>query len=520
MSLFISIIRADYLQRTRSYVFLITLIISILVAYTFVPVHDANYTTVRIGNYIGENNSSWIGHVTAIMASTFLWLIGFYLVNNSIRRDEETGVGQIIATTSISNFGYLFAKAVSNFLVLLTITLIIMVMALSLVFIRGGDFTFNAIQFFFPYLLTTIPSIFFLAVVAIILEIIFGNKTNLMNIVFFFLFSFMIIGLNQYKNSMVQWFDVSGVKYLTDSMLEIVNTKYNQTSENVSVGFVYGDIIKRNYFLFEGTNWSALYLASRLVWIGFAILLLRIASKFFNRFDTKTTVDFRKKQNIILDYTKQRSIKAIHVSKLPKASLDFGILPLVKTEFLMLLRKGPWWFWFINLGLIITLFFIPLTIAHQIVLPLLWFLQINRWADIATKEKYYRTHYFAYAAYKPLQRLLQAQIIAGFILAFILALPIILRALVTGDFLSILSLTLGALLVVSFSVFSGIISGGKRLYEILFFMITYGNLNSVPFLDYFGGFHKSITYILLLFGITVLMLSVAFSVRKYEIEHQ
>jgi len=100
----VSIIKADYLQRTRSYAFLVTLAISLYIAYTFVPAPGAAYTTVRVGNFIGVYNAAWIGYVTAMMTSVFLSLIGFYLINNSIKKDIETGVGMIIAATSISNF--------------------------------------------------------------------------------------------------------------------------------------------------------------------------------------------------------------------------------------------------------------------------------------------------------------------------------------------------------------------------------------------------------------------------------
>ncbi|MEO7047637.1 MAG: hypothetical protein ABI091_20225, partial [Ferruginibacter sp.] len=92
-----SIIKGDYQQRTRSYAFLITLAISLYLAYTFVPAPGADYTTVKIGNYVGLNNTAWVGYVTAMMTSVFLSLIGFYLVNNSIKKDKDTEVGMIIA---------------------------------------------------------------------------------------------------------------------------------------------------------------------------------------------------------------------------------------------------------------------------------------------------------------------------------------------------------------------------------------------------------------------------------------
>lgn len=167
MSFYKNIIKADFLQRTRSYSFLITLLVSVYIAYTFIPGYDSHYSTVRVNNFVGRNNSAWIGHVTAIMASTFLWLIGFYLVNDSIKRDKETGVGQIIATTSISNFEYLLTKVLSNFFVLLTITFIIILMALGLYIFRGENGSFDFMEFFMPYLLATIPSIFLVSILAI-----------------------------------------------------------------------------------------------------------------------------------------------------------------------------------------------------------------------------------------------------------------------------------------------------------------------------------------------------------------
>lgn len=514
-----SIIKADYLQRTRSYGFLITLLVSVCLAYTFVPPAGANYSTVRIGDFIGENNAAWIGHITAIMASTFLWLLGFYLVNNGIKRDKETGVGQIIATTSISNFKYLLAKALSNFFVLLTITIIVMVMALSLVIIRGSNYSFDVIQFFFPYIFTTIPSIFFVSVLAVFAEVVTGKYTHLQNIGFFILFIVLINIINTSSDTHFHWFDVLGTKQLTDGMVNVVNTHYSKTIETVSVGFIFSNHSTK-YFLFQGTHWPAVFILSRLLWIGLAFLLLFIAAGLFLRFDVKERVTIKKKKkNVDVTETKL-PLKEIHLSKLPVAAPAYGIMPFVKIELLMLLRKGPKWFWLINLGGFIALVFMPLTPAHQIGLPALWFLQINRWADIATKEKYNRTHYFTYAAYKPLQRLLTSQIIAGILLATALAMPVIIRYAINGEYSTTISTVLGAMFIVTLSVCSGIISGGKRIFEIVFFMLTYINISGVAGLDYFGGFNHGITYITLMFVIICTMLFVAFMFRKYEISHQ
>ncbi len=521
MNLLKSIIKADYLQRTRSYAFLVTVLVSVYFAYLFLPARGANYTTVRIGNFVGESNSAWIGHVSAIMASTFLWLIGFYLVNGGIQRDRETGVGQIMATTSISNFNYLLAKTFSNFLVLLTVMLIVMTMALVMVVIRSGNYPFDAVQFFFPYIFSTLPSIFFVSVLAVVAEVALGRYSILQNIGFFILFGVLVGGINASNKPGLAAADVLGVKQMTDGMSALVNTDSAKPIEQVSVGFIIGNQSGKKYFLFEGSHWATGFILSRLTWIGMGFILIYTSSRFFHRFNEKRSLPIKKARNVLnLERPEQGILKDISLSSLPKASPSFGIWPFIKTELLMLVRKGPKWFWLINLGVFISLFFIPIATAHQIGLPILWFLQINRWGDIATKEKFYRTHYFTYAAYKPLQRLLTAQVLAGVLLAVLLAVPIIFRQLIQGNFLTVFSIVTGSFFVISLSVFTGVLSGGKRLFEIVFFMLTYAIVSGGSILDYFGGFHRGIGYLILMAGIVVGLLAVAFIYRGYEISNQ
>jgi hypothetical protein len=520
MSFLKNIIKADYLQRTRSYGFLITLLASVYVAYSFIPGYDSHYTTVRVNNFVGKNNSAWIGHVTAIMASTFLWLIGFYLVNDSIKRDKETGVGQIIATTSIGNFGYLVAKALSNFCVLLTITFVIILMALGLFFFRSKSPTFDIIQFLMPYLLSTIPSIFLVSVLAIVFEIIFGNKTNLSNLAFFFLFGFVIAKTNTGNNPNLAFVDPLGIKYLTDQMVAVVNAISPSTTNDVSAGYLFSENQKKQYFDFQGSTWTIFYVLSRIIWIAIGFGLLFFASKVFKRFDSRTIVLSKKKSAGFIITEIKTEPKEIQLSKLSKINPQFGIFPIIKTEFLMLIRKGPKWFWLINFAGMIALFLIPIKEAYQIALPVLWFLQINRWADLSTKEKFFGTSNFIYSSFNPLQRLLTSQILAGFLLATFLALPILVRQLFDGNLMATIAIIVGSLFLVSFAVFTGIISSGKRLFEILFFAVTYANINGVPFVDYFGAFHQDFQYLITMIVVLFLLLTTSFLFRNQEIKNQ
>jgi hypothetical protein len=94
--------RADFFQRTRSYSFLITLGVTLYVAYGFVPPNHSSYATMTISGHRGVYNSAYLGSLMALLISPFLSLAGFYLVKNCIDRDIQTGVGQILATTTLS----------------------------------------------------------------------------------------------------------------------------------------------------------------------------------------------------------------------------------------------------------------------------------------------------------------------------------------------------------------------------------------------------------------------------------
>lgn len=506
------IVISDYLQRTRSYAFLITLAISLYAAYAFVPAAGANYTTLRVGNYIGIQNAAWIGYVTAMMGSIFISMIGFYLVNSNIKKDMDTGVGMIVATTRISNFNYLLTKMLSNFLVLLSITGCVFFMGILMFFIRGAGYPFNIIHFILPYLLITIPAVFFIAALAVVAEVFLYRFTILMNIGFYVFFCLMIA----VQANTLTLFDLFGFHQVTVTLQNLVAQRTPGIHQAMSMGFQFGDKRVLKTFLFEGIIWSQTAIISRIVLMSLGVVLVYISSLFFHRFDVKERVNIKKKTNVSNPMAPAMRLRDIKLSELPAIKTSYGIFPFIKTELLMLYRKGPRWLWFINLGGMAALFFTPLTIAHQIILPLLWFLQVARLSDIATKEKTNRIHYFTFAAYKPLTRLLPAQILAGILLAWALASPLMVRYLFTAQLLPVFMIIAGGIFIVIFAVALGILSGGKKLFEILFFLITYANIEKVPFVDYFGGISLQPSYLLLVFIISLGLGFIGFFWRKLE----
>ena len=186
----------------------------------------------------------------------------------------------------------------------------------------------------------------------------------------------------------------------------------------------------------------------------------------------------------------------VHRADLPKVQANYGILNFIKTELLLLIRHGEKWLWALNLIGMILLAVLPLAKAHFLVLPILWFLQVGRLSELNTKEVAYGVHYFAFASYKPMTRLLFSQLVSGIALLLFLVLPLLVRYAVIGNFSALLPIVFGGIFVVLLASSLGILTKGKKLFEVLFFMITYANINNIAFLDYFGGMTHDSWYLL------------------------
>lgn len=512
MKLFLTVVYSDFLQRTRSYAFLVTLCISIAIAYTFVPEPNASYSTIRIADHIGYYNAAWFGYVTAIMTSIFLSLFGYYLVNSGIKKDMDTKVGQIIATTPISNVSYLLAKALSNFLLLASIVSVVCIMSIVLFFLYNDGYSFEPIQFIKPYALITIPAMCFIAVVAVVFEVIFGKYTILQQLGFFVLFSVLMVFSP--KSDMEFSLDVFGSKIVMHELEQTVRTLTDSNEQaDLSIGYVLGNVKKAEKFEFNGIDFPLHFLVSRVLILFIGIGLIILVSPLFHRFSHKERIS-RKKSKII-HTEKERKGRAIILSNIPVATSYYGIGKLIKIEFLLLLRKGKKWLWLLNVIGMVLLAVLPLQLSHQLVVPILWFLQVHRISDISTKEFTHQVHEFAFVSFQPIRRLLFSQLFAGILLLVCLVLPLIVRLVIVGNVMAANAVILGGIGVVLLASLTGMISKGKKLFEVFFFMLTYGNINGIIQLDYFGAYTHSSYYLLLLCVLSIVFGAGSIFRRKY-----
>jgi len=230
--------RADFLERVRRYSFLVMLGVVIFLGYQAA----IGNISVQLGDCRGEFNSAWIGSMLAIIASFFLGWFGFFLIKGSVTRDYETGVGQIMATTPLTRPLYSLGKWLSNFAVLLSMIVVLVVVGIPIQYLSGESTQFDFIAYLAPFIFVALPMLALTAALAVLFEYIGFLKGGFGNILYFFLFGVVISVAVSYgqTNSLL---DPIGFHVLKDSMGEAAKAVLPR--------------LQREFF--SGFNWRAGY---------------------------------------------------------------------------------------------------------------------------------------------------------------------------------------------------------------------------------------------------------------------
>ena len=189
-------------------------------------------------------------------------------------------------------------------------------------------------------------------------------------------------------------------------------------------------------------------------------------------------------------------------------------------EIKLLFRKSKKWVLLLILCGMIATVLVPVSITHNYILPLLWFLQVTLWSDLVTKDTENRTHYFTASSYKPLQRIFVSRIIAGIFTALFVAIPLLIKLLFSLEFLAFIHVILGAVFIVLLAIFLGVLTKSKKLFEILFFFIAYSNINLVEITDYYGAIHNTIWYTGFMFFLIIILFLSSYFFKKNRMRYE
>ena len=492
--------RADFLQRTRSYGFLITLGMMLYVAYVFVPPNHSSYATMSISGHRGLYNSAYLGSLMALLISPWLSLAGFYLVKNALDRDIQTGVGQILAATTLTRPLYTVGKAISNFAVLAIMVGVMGIVAAAMQIIRQEDPDIQVFQLFAPLIYISLPVVAVVGSVAVLFETISWLRGGLGNVVYFFVWIGALsirLGGNDPLRSPAN--DLFGMGVIMPSLATACEAAFpgstvGKTSFNLGITFKSaGEYWDLTTFRWEGLSWTPEIVLGRLWWVALSLGLALLAAVFFRRFDPAKERSKRSRRGAekttqpsvaeIEDAEAQVSSARLHPLTKPRR---FSFVFMVWAELRLALHGITLWWYLVAAGLFAACLFTPLFVSRGFLVGA-WIWPLLIWSKMGTRERLFRTDQLIFSIAHPLRRQLPACWLAGVIIAVITGGGTGLRLLLAGDQLSLLAWTAGALFIPTMALALGVWSGSSKLFEILYLFLWYlGPANRLGAIDFMG----------------------------------
>jgi hypothetical protein len=376
--------RADFLERVRRYSFLLTMGFAGLLA---IGVYRGEIV-LALGKYHGTYNSAWFGAFLALVATTFLSLVGFYIVKNTVQRDEQTHVGRILAATPLSRFEYTLGKTISNFAVLALMVLVLALGAAVLQLLRGSG-SIDWWQLLSPFLLIALPVVAAIAAMAVLFETIPGLRGGFGNVNYFFVITGLLAVSITLKSA-----DFSGIGMYMQSMGDVLRKLDSSYRDSFTLQ-IGSEQNATEVFQWDGLHWTSSMVLQRLLWVGVALAIAYLASLLFHRFDPakESQKSKIKKENIAEAVAKTESSSFARASARLSAITSFGGRPfseLVLAELRLMLKGVSRWWYLAALGLWIASLATPLDISRGI-LTAIWIWPLLLWSKMGTRESAHQT---------------------------------------------------------------------------------------------------------------------------------
>ena len=517
---------SDYLERTRRSSFLIILGLTVVAGYFYLPANSLTTKTLAFtldfSGYRGVYNSAWVGTQVALFASLWLSIIGFYLVKNTVERDVSTGVGQIIATTSVRKAQYTLGKMLSNFAMLATIVVVLAIAAGVMQLVRGEDTHIDLLALLSPFVLIMLPTMAVVAALAILFETVSWLSRTLGNIVYFLLIATLITVTASINIGPT--LDLLGSNFPIQQMQQGVKAAVPGYDGAFNYGTRFGTIFLRT-FQWRGMQWTGDILLSRLLWVGVAFAIVLLAALFFKRFDA--VYESRRVKLVpqaLLLATEETPVSVLAEAHLTPLAGRRGAgrwVALLISEIRLLLKGVVWW-WFIGAATFIALcLFLPVNVALGYLFPVAWLWALPLWSALGNRETRYQTRQLIFSTAHPVARQLSMQWLAGIVIALLTASGMIAHFIIISDWSGLLALGVGAIFVPALALAAGVWTANSRLFEIAFVAFWYiGVINHLPALDFMGANASTIAmHIPLAYGIAAMvLLLLAFAGRWQQLQ--
>lgn len=518
-----AIVRADLLGRLRSRAFLATLTLVAVLGTLFVPPLDAPYAVLRVMEHRAVYNSAWVGAAMALVATTVLSLLGFFLVRGSVEYDRSTRVSHLLAASPITGGGYLLGKAAGNFAYLALMVASLVPAATVVQLTRGEVLGLSLPDLVLPMVFLALPVMAMVAALAVVFDLVPGLRGGFGNLAYLVLW---IIALSRSGSGG----DLLGLSVLTTSIADAHEAAFGvRGTLSVFTDLPAGPA---GTFIWTGPEWTVALAAGRLLVLAVAVLITFLGVVVFDRFERSgvgsgarggrttqshrarargdsaeaetggprpTGADARSTQTVALPAVAHRGQDGVpRIGRLVQAELK-------------VMLKGRSWAWYLGaVAIAVGTVVAPLDIALRALLPaaLVWPLAV--WSPLGARQRWLGTADLVIGATGNHTRPLLAVFLAGVLVALMATAGAVVRLTASGLWAELVALVVGVLLVPALAVVLGTVTGTPRAFEAVYVLLWYlGPVNRAGLFDFTAAPMAA--------GLaTVLLLSLAWIVRTRE----
>jgi hypothetical protein len=516
---------ADFLERVRRYSFLVTLLFAVCLGYAAAT----GQISLRLGEYRGLYTSAWVGAMMSLITTTFLSLVGFYIVKNAVDRDRQTGVGEILASTPLSRISYLLGKFFSNFAVLASMVGVLTLAAVAMQFLVAEDRVFHVWALLSPFLLLSLPAIALTAALAVLFETVRWLRGGFGNIVWVFLWALSIglpgaIGIPQ-CDPFGLWTVFRSVVPAAQATIPGYKEAFSLTVADTSVRVFPG-------FHWAGIDWTTGEVLLRVAWVVAALAIVLLGATFFDRFEPARSRprphSKREAGEVALEAEAswpRSSVEApaavpIYPTPLPHDVHGFGFTRILVAELRLALQGMRWWWHAVAAGLLIAQLASPLEISRGPLLGVAWLWPALIWCAMGSRELRFATSQLLFSCARILPRQLTACYLAGVTVALFTGAGAGVRLVLARDFSGVFAFLVAAFFIPALALALGVVSRSGKFFEALYTMLWYiGPMNRIPGLDFTGaaGGPLTLRFALIYLILAAALLAAAFLARARQL---
>ncbi len=470
-----------------------------------------------------------------LLTVTILSLVGFYFIKGAVNRERRLKTHELLASSPINNFTYLGGKFAGNVLVLLSMILTLALTSAILQFARNEDRTIMILDLLAPYVLIIAPVMIFIAALAILFDCVKFLRGGIGNVIFYIFWVFAIVTGGMNRSEVTPLLDFFGISFLWNEMMKGCSAAISsyvpwEGIHSLGFNFTLSGPPQLETFLWNGPDWSPAILFGRLALLVVSVAVVSVSASLFRRFDEepgKVRQWFRSKKQSTT--TNGQSAASLTPADSPKITTftplavrlqRVTLTRLLTAELRIALNGVSKWWYLIAAGIFVAGMLTPFAISHKFLLAAAWFWPLLIWSAMGCRDQLFDTRQMVQSTPGGVWAQLSMQWLAGFLIAIAIGGFIGIRTIITGDFDLLAHWLIGAMFIPSLAIAGGVITGGRKLFEVLYTLIFYiGPLNKTPMCDFTGSmiYGNILSSLMLWASITLTLMFAAIALRKWQV---